>query len=191
MVGRRLRPHGIALLDDRDALIVYGMNGEALTAEHGYPARLLTPGLYGFVGATKWLTRLEVTTFAASQAYWTTRGWAAKAPMKPAAKIEVPKASAVVPAGRVTVGGVSWAPRAGVGGVQVRIDDGPWVDARLGPSGGLDYWRQWIWSWDATPGQHRVQARVVDAAGAVQTDQTAPPAPDGASGWHTIAVTVA
>ncbi|HQD59934.1 MAG TPA: molybdopterin-dependent oxidoreductase [Propioniciclava tarda] len=179
-----------ALLDGRGALVAYGMNGEALTAEHGYPARLLTPGLYGFVGATKWLIGLEVTTYASAQAYWTQRGWAAQAPMKAGSRIEVPRASSRVPVGVVKVGGAAWAPEVGVGRVQVRVDGGPWVDATLGPDAGVQFWRQWLYSWDAAAGDHRLQVRVVDLNGVAQDETMATPFPDGASGLHTVAVVV-
>ena len=179
-----------ALLDDRDAMVVYGMNGAALPPEHGFPVRLLTPGLYGFVGATKWLVTLEVTTFAAKKAYWTTRGWSDHGPIKPSARIEVPRRGAKVTAGQVTVGGTAWAHGTGVGTVQVRVDQGPWRDATLGPEAGVQYWRQWIYRWDALPGDHELQVRVIDLQGKPQDETVAVPAPDGSSGLHTIRVAV-
>lgn len=179
-----------ALLDERDALIVYEMNGAALLPEHGFPVRLLTPGLYGFVGATKWLVKMEVTTFAARQAYWTTRGWSDHAPIKPSSRIEVPRDGARVAHGPVKVGGTAWAPGVGVGRVQVRVDRGPWSDVTLGPDAGIEYWRQWLWSWDAAPGSHELQVRVIDQDGRPQDETPASPAPNGASGLHTISVEV-
>ena len=179
-----------ALLDDREALVVYEMNGAALPREHGFPARLLTPGLYGFVGATKWLVKMEVTTFAAKQAYWTVRGWSDHGPIKPSSRIEVPRSGSHVSEGTVTVGGTAWAHGVGVGKVQVRVDGGPWVDATLGPDAGVEYWRQWIWRWDAVPGHHELQVRVVDEAGKPQDEVVADPIPNGASGLHTITVDV-
>lgn len=179
-----------ALLDGRDALVAYGMNGAALPREHGYPARLLTPGLYGFVGATKWLVKMEVTTYAARQAYWTVRGWSDHGPIKPGSRIEVPQPGTRVQAGAVKVGGTAWAHGVGVGNVQIRVDGGAWSDVTLGPDGGIEFWRQWLWTWDATPGEHQLQVRVVDAAGRPQDQTDRPPFPDGASGLHTIKVTV-
>lgn len=179
-----------ALTDSRDALIAIAMNGAPLAETHGAPARLLTPGLYGYVGATKWLTRLTVTTFAADQAFWTKRGWAECGPMKPSSRIDVPRSNTTAEAGPVVVAGVAWAPRVGVGGVQVRIDGGPWQDARLGPSAGIDYWRQWTLTWTATPGTHEIASRVIDRAGTPQSEQVADPFPDGATGLHTITVVV-
>ena len=179
-----------ALLDDRDALVCYAMNGAPLLQEHGFPVRLLTPGLYGFVGATKWLTRMTVTTFAATQAYWTQRGWAPEAPMKRGSRIEVPRAGDQLAAGTIKVGGTAWAPRVGVGSVQVRVDGGPWAEATLGPDAGIDYWRQWLWSWDAPAGEHTLQVRVIDSQGVEQTDRIASPFPDGASGYHSVKVTI-
>lgn len=179
-----------ALTDDRDALVVYGMNGEPLSPKHGFPVRLLTPGLYGFVGATKWLVKMEVTTFAKKQAYWTKLGWSDHGPIKPSSRIEVPRPGSKVKRGSVTVGGTAWAHGVGVGSVQVRVDRGPWSDATLGPDAGIQYWRQWIWTWDATPGDHELQSRVVDVAGKPQDEALANAFPDGSSGLHTIKVSV-
>ncbi len=179
-----------ALLDKRDALVVYEMNGAPLLPEHGFPVRLLTPGLYGFVGATKWLVKMEVTTFAARQAYWTVRGWSDHGPIKPSSRIEVPRPGSPVSPGRVTVGGTAWAPGVGVGKVQVRVDGGPWADATLGPDAGVEYWRQWIWSWDAAPGSHKLQVRVVDEAGKPQDQTVTGPVPNGASGLDTVSIGV-
>ena len=179
-----------ALLDDRDALVAVGMNGAPLPVQHGYPARLLTPGLYGFVGATKWLVRMTVTTYAAADAYWTRHGWATDAPIKPSARIEIPRQGTRVPSGVVKVGGTAWVHGVGVSGVQVRVDRGDWQDATLGPDAGVQYWRQWLWSWEATPGDHELQARVVDAEGVVQDERVVYTFPDGASGLHAIRVTV-
>lgn len=177
-----------ALLDGRDAMIAVSMDGAPLTAEHGFPARLLTPGLYGFVGATKWLTRLTVTTFARDRSYWTVRGWAEQAPVKTATRIDTPRGR--VAAGPVVVGGVAWATHRGVSRVQVRVDDGEWQDARLGPDVGVDYWRQWAWEWTAGPGTHTVAARAVDGEGVVQPEQRQGVLPDGPTGYHVLTVTV-
>ena len=179
-----------ALQDDRDALVAYGMNGAALPPKHGFPVRLLTPGLYGFVGATKWLVKMEVTTFAKRQAYWTQLGWSDHGPIKPSSRIEVPRPGAHVAKGSVTVGGTAWAHGVGVGRVQVRVDRGAWADVTLGPDAGIEYWRQWIWTWDATSGDHELQVRVIDSAGKAQDETTADPFPNGASGLHTIHVVV-
>jgi DMSO/TMAO reductase YedYZ molybdopterin-dependent catalytic subunit len=180
-----------AATDGRDAMIAVGMNGQPLPAEHGYPARLLVPGLYGFIGATKWITRMTLTTYAEQEAYWTPRGWATDAPIKLASRIDVPRNGEELDAGDVVVGGIAWAPNdGGVGRVQVRIDDRPWRDATLGPSGGSVYWRQWIVRWDAPKGEHRLRVRVVGANGDVQTSKPAEPAPDGASGHHQVTVSV-
>ncbi|HSN11099.1 MAG TPA: molybdopterin-dependent oxidoreductase [Propionibacteriaceae bacterium] len=179
-----------ALLDDRDALVVYAMNGEPLPPKHGYPVRLLTPGLYGFVGATKWLTKMEVTTYAKKQAYWTVLGWSDHGPIKPGSQIDVPKPGAHVATGPVKVGGTAWAHGVGVGKVQVRVDRGPWNDATLGPDAGVEYWRQWLWTWDATRGDHELQVRVVDANGTPQVEAVVDPFPNGASGLHTVKVQV-
>lgn len=176
------------LLDGRDAMIAIGMDGAALPAEHGFPARLLTPGLYGYVGATKWLTELKVTTFAADEAYWTTRGWAEQAPVKTACRIDTPRGA--IPTGPAVIGGVAWATHRGVGRVEVQLDAGPWQPARLGPDVGLDYWRQWYLPWAATPGPHRLTARAYDAAGVPQESVVRGVLPDGATGYHTVTVNV-
>ena len=180
-----------AATDGRDAMIAVGMNGQPLPAEHGYPARLLVPGLYGFIGATKWITRMTLTTYAEQEAYWTPRGWATDAPIKLASRIDVPRNGEELDAGDVVVGGIAWAPNdGGVGRVQVRIDDRPWRDATLGPSGGSVYWRQWFVRWDAPKGEHRLRVRVIGETGDVQTSKPAEPAPDGASGHHQVTVSV-
>lgn len=180
-----------ALLDDWDALVAVGMNGLSLDAVHGFPARLVTPGLYGYVGATKWLTTLTATTFDARKAYWTRRGWADRAPIKPMARIDTPLALRTIPRGRTAIGGVAWAQRRGIDRVEVQIDEEPWQTARLGPDVTIDYWRQWWLPWDPEPGQHTLRARVVDGSGQVQTADRAKPFPDGASGIHEVVVTVA
>ena len=177
--------------DGRDAMIVVGMDGEALPREHGFPVRMVIPGLYGFISATKWLTRLTLTTYAEQQAYWTERGWATDAPIKISTRIDTPRALAEIDAGEVVVGGVAWAQeRDGIAGVQVRIDGGPWVDAQLGPDGGENYWRQWFFKWPAESGSHRIAARAVSGSGEAQTAVRAEPFPDGASGLHELIVNV-
>ncbi|GLY56780.1 MAG: molybdopterin-dependent oxidoreductase [Cellulosimicrobium funkei] len=180
-----------ALTDpDRASLLAVGMNGEALPAEHGFPARLVVPGLYGYVSATKWVTELKVTTFADDVAYWSTRGWSERGPIKLASRVDTPRDGAAVDAGDVVVAGVAWAQHTGVEGVEVRVDDGPWRAATLAATVGPDTWRQWSYAWDATPGEHRLTVRATDAHGRTQTADVAPPAPDGASGWHEVAVRV-
>lgn len=176
------------LRDGRDAMVAVAMDGQPLTREHGFPARLLTPGLYGYVGATKWLTQLKLTTFAADVAYWTARGWAQQAPVKTATRIDVPHGP--IAAGATVVAGVAWATHRGISRVQVQVDDGPWQDARLGPDVGLDYWRQWYLPWDAPSGQHRLSARAYDGSGVPQTAQVQGVLPDGATGYHVIDVQV-
>lgn len=179
-----------ALTDDRDALVAVAMNGEPLPALHGFPARLVTPGLYGFVGATKWLTRMTATTYAAQRAYWTERGWATDAPVLTQSRIDTPRPLSSVAAGRVVVGGVAWAQHRGIAGVEVRVDDGDWQAATLGPDAGIDYWRQWYLTWDAAPGRHTLAARATDGTGATQPADRTDPFPSGATGWHTVVVTV-
>jgi len=178
------------LLDGRDAMLAIGMNGDPLPIEHGFPARLVVPGLYGYVSATKWVVELEVTRFDRAEGYWTPRGWSALGPIKTESRIDVPRPGARVQAGRVAVAGIAWAQHRGVKGVQVRLDGGAWQDAQLGAEASVDAWRQWVYRWDAAPGHHKIAVRAVDGTGAVQTGDEAPPAPDGATGWHEIEVDV-
>ncbi|MDO7868039.1 molybdopterin-dependent oxidoreductase [Nocardioides jiangxiensis] len=177
--------------DGRDVLVAIGMNGEPLPADHGFPARLVTPGVYGFVGATKWLTRLTLTTYAAKRAYWTKRGWATDAPIKVSARIDTPRPLSTIKAGRTVIGGVAWAQHRGIRRVEVRIDGGAWQTARLGPDVGVDYWRQWYLPWDAPSGRHLVAVRAVTLDGDVQTAVRRTPFPDGSSGIQEVVVTVA
>ncbi|HEY9412035.1 MAG TPA: molybdopterin-dependent oxidoreductase [Jiangellaceae bacterium] len=179
-----------ALTDGRDALLAIGMNGVPLPLEHGFPARMVVPGLYGYVSATKWVVDLEVTRFDRASAYWTDRGWAAEAPIKTASRIDVPGSFAKLTAGPTTVAGVAWAQHRGVSAVEVRVDDGPWDEARLADEASVDTWRQWVWEWDATPGRHTLRVRATDGVGAVQIEDTAPPFPEGSSGWHSVSVEV-
>lgn len=179
-----------ALTDGRDALVAIALNGAALPDEHGFPARLVTPGLYGFVGATKWLTKLTLTTYAAEQAYWTKRQWATDAPVKTSSRIDTPAPLSTIPAGPTAIGGVAWAQHRGIGRVEVRVDGGPWQEARLGPDIGVDCWRQWYLPWEATPGLHRLAVRATDLRGATQPTQRATPFPNGSSGIQEVVVTV-
>ena len=179
-----------ALTDGRDALLAIAMNGEPLPVEHGFPVRMVVPGLYGYVSATKWVVDLELTRFDRVEAYWTPRGWAAQAPVKTASRIDVPRDGAQVRAGRVAVAGVAWAQHRGIRAVEVQVDGGPWQAARLAADVSADAWRQWVLDWDAPRGRHEVRVRATDGTGAVQTGDLAPPAPDGATGWHTIEVHV-
>jgi DMSO/TMAO reductase YedYZ molybdopterin-dependent catalytic subunit len=179
-----------AVMDGRNALLAVGMNGQPLPVAHGFPARMVVPGLYGYVSATKWVTDLEITTFGARQAYWTQRGYAAQAPVKTESRIDVPKPLAQVRAGRTPVAGVAWAPHRGISAVQVSVDGGSWRDAQLAAADGIDTWRQWVWIWDANPGLHRLEARATDGTGMIQPSRSAQPYPDGASGWDSVVVTV-
>ncbi len=180
-----------AVLDGRDALVAVAMNGEPLPLDHGFPARMVVPGLYGYVSATKWLVDLEVTRFSELDAYWTERGWAEQAPIKLASRIDVPRSFQSFDQDAVRVGGVAWAQHVGVRSVEVRVDDGTWETATLAPQDGLDTWRQWTWHWrDATPGDHTLTVRAIDADGTPQTSDRAEPRPDGATGWHSVRFSV-
>ncbi|MEH0937449.1 molybdopterin-dependent oxidoreductase [Micromonospora psammae] len=178
------------LRDGRDALLAVGMNGEPLPVEHGFPVRMVVPGLYGYVSACKWVTELELTSFADFDAYWVPRGWSAQGPIKTQSRIDTPRPRNRLTAGRITVAGVAWAQQRGIRRVEVRVDEGPWREAELASAVSVDTWVQWSWRWDATPGEHTLQVRATDATGETQTGRRSAVAPDGATGWHTVTVTV-
>ncbi|MCC5784476.1 oxidoreductase, partial [Kocuria sp. CCUG 69068] len=175
----------------RDSLLAVTMNGEPLPFEHGYPVRMVVPGLYGYVSATKWVVDLEVTRFDRAEAYWTSRGWTARGPIKMSSRIEVPAEGGRTEAGPAVLAGTAWAQHTGIAAVQVSVDEGPWQDAELGSVGTDDTWRQWVLRADLPGGRHTARVRAVDRDGTVQTAEPAPPAPDGASGWHERTFTVA
>lgn len=176
--------------EGRDSLLAVGMNGEPLPAEHGYPVRMVVPGLYGYVSATKWVVELEVTRFDAVTAYWTDRGWSAEGPIKTQSRIDVPSRSGTVPAGERMIAGVAWAQHTGIERVEVRVDGGPWRDAALAAAVSDDTWVQWSLPWTADAGEHELQVRATDRTGATQTSEEQGVVPDGATGWHTVRVTV-
>jgi DMSO/TMAO reductase YedYZ molybdopterin-dependent catalytic subunit len=175
----------------RDSLVAVAMNGAALPTEHGFPARLVVPGLYGYVSACKWVVDIEVTTWAAAAPYWYQNGWAQQAPIKTESRIDVPAAGSQVKAGKVPVAGVAWAQHKGIEAVEVRVDNGPWNEATLAAVPDLDTWRQWVWEWDATDaGPHTIEARATDKTGYTQTAVQAPEAPNGASGYPVAQINV-
>jgi DMSO/TMAO reductase YedYZ molybdopterin-dependent catalytic subunit len=178
------------VLDGRDALVTVAMNGQALPVAHGFPARLVVPGLYGYVSACKWVTDIEVTTFATADAYWAQRGWSQQAPIKTESRIDVPTGNTTLSPGRTPVAGVAWAQHKGIAAVEVRVDGGPWQQAQLAAVPDIDTWRQWVWEWDATPGTHVLEARATDATGYTQTAVQAQPVPNGASGYPSASATV-
>lgn len=175
---------------DRDAIVAIGMNGEPLPIEHGFPVRLVTPGIYGYLSAIKWLKEVEVTTYADFQSYWVPRGYAEKAPIKTMSRIDTPDTLSKPPQGPLTIGGVAYAQTRGISKVEVRIDDEPWQEATLGEALNKNTWRQWVYEWDATPGLHTIKVRATDGNGEVQPEERTEPLPDGATGWHTIRVNV-
>ncbi len=173
-----------------DAIFAVAMNGEPLPLEHGFPVRMVVPGLYGYVSATKWVEELKVTTFAADTAYWTPRGYSDRAPIKLSSRVDTPKLGKPVAAGKVPIAGMAWAQGVGISAVEVSIDDGEWQRATLSSPVNKDTWVQWVLEWDAAPGSHYITVRAIDAAGKLQIEQPAPVAPDGSSGWQRTLVTV-
>ena len=179
-----------ALTDSRDALLVVGMNGEPLPLEHGFPVRLIVPGLYGYVSATKWVTELKVTRYADDVAYWTPRGWSERGPIKTSSRIDVPRDGANVTGGTVVFGGVAWAQHTGIGKVELRVNRGDWKQAELAPGISKDTWYQWKLALALTPGRYEVQVRATALDGVPQVEESAPVAPSGATGYHTVRVDV-
>jgi DMSO/TMAO reductase YedYZ molybdopterin-dependent catalytic subunit len=173
------------VMDGRDAMLAVAMNGEPLPAQHGYPVRMVVPGLYGYVSATKWVTDLRLTTWEEFDGYWIPRGWSKLGPVKTMARIDTPRSGADR-TGEVAIGGVAWAVHRGIGQVQIRVDDGEWLDAELGGVPSNDTWAQWVYRWTGEPGSHVIEARAIDKAGEVQPEESAPPAPNGAQGYHRI-----
>jgi DMSO/TMAO reductase YedYZ molybdopterin-dependent catalytic subunit len=180
-------------MDGRDALLAVAMNGTALPVAHGFPARLVIPGLYGYVSACKWITDIEVTTYAANSSYWAQRGWSQQAPIKTESRIDVPGPGASIKAGhRTAIAGVAWAQHKGIEAVEVKIGSGPWLEAQLSAVPDIDCWRQWVYNWDANVprGSYVIQARATDKTGYTQTSLQEPPEPNGASGYPSVQVTV-
>jgi DMSO/TMAO reductase YedYZ molybdopterin-dependent catalytic subunit len=175
-------------MDGRDAMLAIGMNGEPLPVKHGFPVRMIVPGLYGMVSATKWLVDLEVTTYDAFDAYWVRRGWATDAVIRTMARIDTPRPLANV-TGAVMIGGVAWAQHRGVKKVEVRVDGGEWKVAELGDVPSDDTWRQWSLRWEPTAGRHTIEARATDDSGMTQPEKRTDPFPSGATGWHSVVVT--
>jgi len=178
------------VLDGRNALLAVAMNGQPLPVEHGFPARMVVPGLYGYVSATKWVTDIKLTTFRAETAYWAQRGWSQQATIKTESRIDVPTGSKTLRPGRTPIAGVAWAQHRGIDAVHVQVDQGPWQEATLAAVPGIDTWRQWVWYWDATPGTHLIQARATDRTGYTQTAVATPTPPNGATGYPQVQVQV-
>jgi len=180
----------VAALDGRDAMIAIGMNGEPLPVDHGFPARVIVPGIYGYVSATKWLTRIELTRFDQAEGYWIPRGWSVQAPIKTASRIDTPTTASSVKAGGRVIAGVAWAPIRGISKVEVRVNKNAWRPATLGPVLAKTTWRQWWIDWEAEPGDVLLSVRATDGTGALQSSKRVSIAPNGAEGWHTIKITV-
>jgi DMSO/TMAO reductase YedYZ molybdopterin-dependent catalytic subunit len=177
------------VMDGRASMLAVGMNGQVLPAAHGFPVRVVVPGLYGYVSATKWVVDMQLTTFGAFDAYWVDRGWSQQAPIKTESRIDVPKVGASLNPGKVTIAGVAWAQHNGIAAVEVSVD-GTWYPAKLAAQDTIDTWRQWYYVWDATAGPHTLQVRATDQTGYTQTAVVHQTEPNGATGYHTIKVNV-
>ena len=175
------------VMDGRMSMLAVGMNGQPLPQEHGFPVRVVVPGLYGYVSACKWVVDMELTTFGAFNAYWVQRGWSQQAPIKTESRIDTPKGN--VAAGRVMVAGVAWAQHRGIEAVEVGID-GTWHQATLAAQDTIDTWRQWYYPWQATQGRHTIAVRATDKTGHTQIAAKHIPQPNGATGYHTVQITV-
>lgn len=180
----------LAALDGRDAMIALGMNGETLPLAHGFPARIIVPGLYGYVSATKWLTRIELTRFDKKHGYWISRGWSERAPIKTQSRIDTPLNGSELPLGPLAIAGVAWAPIRGISKVEIRIDKQPWRTATLSPEFAKTTWRQWWIDWSPEEGEHLISVRATDGDGELQPEEYVPVEPNGAEGWHAIQVRV-
>lgn len=180
----------LAALDGRDAMIALGMNGEVLPLAHGFPARIIVPGLYGYVSATKWLTRIELTRFDQKHGYWISRGWSERGVIKTQSRIDTPIGGSQIPTGSIVIAGVAWAPTRGISRVEVRIDKGVWQDATLSSEIAKTTWRQWWLEWAATKGSYVITVRATDGDGQLQPEAHVPVEPNGAEGWHMINVQV-
>lgn len=180
-------PTAVAL-DGRIAMVAVQMNGEPLPISHGFPARLVVAGLYGYVSATKWLSDIELTTWEAFDGYWIPRGWSKEGPIKTQSRIDVPRRDSTIDPGPTAIAGVAWAPTRAIEKVEVQVNDEDWVEAELSRETTINSWRQWMVTWNATPGEHQVRVRATDGTGTTQTSEISNPAPDGATGWHTIQV---
>jgi DMSO/TMAO reductase YedYZ molybdopterin-dependent catalytic subunit len=184
-------PTAHALAPDRESLVAVQMNGEPLPTDHGFPARLIVPGLFGYVSATKWLTEIQLTTLEGFDAYWVPLGWAKLGPILTQSRIDTPRDGSSIGAGAVAVAGVAWAPDRGIERVELQVDDGEWVEAELSTPISDATWVQWLVRWEADAGEHRLRVRATDGTGEVQAEERSRPAPDGARGYHTISVRVA
>ena len=180
-----------ALAEEREALVAVGMNGEPLPSNHGFPARLIVPGLFGYVSATKWLTEIELTTLDAFDAYWVPLGWAKQGPILTQSRIDVPRTGTSLAAGAHAIAGVAWAPDRGISAVEVQVDDADWAPAELSAAISDATWVQWLYRWEAAAGDHVIRVRATDGDGEVQEERRTPPPPDGARGYHTVGISVA
>ena len=175
---------------ERTAMIAIAMNGEPLPIVHGFPARLIIAGLYGYVSAVKWLAGIGLTTWDGFDGYWIPRGWSKEGPIKITSRIDTPRSGSRRNPGLVGVGGVAWAPTRGIGSVEVQIDQGEWVAAELGAAVSDETWVQWTLRQELESGVHRARVRAYDLSGELQPAGPKPKAPDGAEGYHSVLLNV-
>ena len=183
-------PTGV-VYDGRNAILAIGMNDEFLPTIHGFPARLVVAGLYGYVSAVKWIEEINLTTWDGFDGYWVPRGWSKEGPMKTQSRIDVPAGGRGLVAGQPTpIAGIAWAPTRGIERVEVNIDDEGWLPCQLSEAVGDESWVQWHREWTPSAGRHRIQVRATDGDGTTQRSEEVSPAPNGAEGWHTVTVNV-
>ena len=183
-------PTGL-VYDGRNAILAIGMNDDFLPTNHGFPARLVVAGLYGYVSAVKWIEEIQLTTWDGFDGYWVPRGWSKEGPMKTQSRIDVPSGGRGLVAGQPTpIAGIAWAPTRGIERVEVSIDGEGWLSCELGEALGDESWVQWHREWTPTAGRHQIRVRATDGDGATQSQREVPPRPNGAEGWHTVNVNV-
>lgn len=171
-----------------DTLVAWEMNGEPLPWDHGYPARLIVPGIYGMKNV-KWLTAIEAVTHD-YKGYWERRGWSDEAVVRTLSRFDVPRSGRRLAGGPVTVAGIAFAGDRGIRAVQVSFDGGrTWRGAEVEPAPSRLSWVRWRVTWAASsPGRYTLVVRAIDGTGAVQDGTERPALPDGATGYHRISL---
>jgi DMSO/TMAO reductase YedYZ molybdopterin-dependent catalytic subunit len=170
-------------------LLAYGMNGETLPRDHGFPCRLYVPNIYGEKNV-KWLQEIEVVDYD-YLGYWQERGWSDEAVINTLSTIDTPSGQATPNEdGVVVVGGIAFAGTRGIELVELQVDDGEWQAADLEPYEPELIWQRWRYDWPATSGNHVLTVRAVNGEGVPQDPTPREPFPDGMTGLHTVRVNV-